>query len=892
MDLILCHQTADFDALGAAVGLSRLKPDSRIVLTGGAHPIVKGFLSLYRDEFSLLEMRSIDPEKITSIAVVDTQKRDRLGKADQWLDLAHLTSLEVYDHHVGSQCDIPASHLVVESVGSVTTMIVEMLRNRDILLTTSESTVMALGIHVDTGSLTFDSSKPRDALALAWLMEQGANLSILAEYISPAFSPEQQKMLTLSLDQMERYLAGGHTLGVVLVTTDHFIDGLSSVAESIIQLTDIDALLLANQYLHHGGSRLTIIGRSRISTTNLNQLFVPLGGGGHAQAASVNLRDFQSDQVLEQLRIELLAQFPRPLLAIDLMSSPVRTVRPETTIGQAQLILLRYGHSGLSVVNEYNQLVGIISRRDLDLAMHHGFGHSPVKGYMATNPKTISPETTLPEIQSMMLRYDIGRLPVVHKAKLLGIVTRTDVISQAFRNEHCPAQTQVKVSCLLPSLRKQIHPRFWDFLIDASAEANQRGWHLYLVGGVVRDLILSLEDSPLELKDIDLVVDSLHHCTDVGAGMELAKALEKKHPDVHKSVYGAFQTAYLSWTKDSELAPLCVDIATARTEFYLYPAANPEVEASSIRQDLYRRDFTINALAVRLSSPKTGELLDFFGGLEDLHLGLIRVLHANSFIEDPTRIYRAVRFAIRLNFQLEDQTRNYIQNAIESGVYKRLRFSKQSIPALTTRLKAELKLILEARYWHEALKMLSELGGLSILAEDLTLDVQLSWQLRYASRWLNLLVESSFPPDWLIRLEIILSAIVNPQVRLSLAQSMALPKNSFDRLSSLDHALKEISQKFNTTGLPSEIYALLSCFKPATLVIVAAKSERAGRRKIWHYLSDLSKRQSILSGEDLKSMGFHPGPNFKVILAAVMAATLDNRITSIEEAKAFVRNFF
>ncbi len=888
MDLILCHQTADFDALGAAVGLARLKQGSHIVLTGGAHRSLKNFLSLYRDEFPLIEIRSIDPSEITSIAVVDTQKRDRLGSAANWLDLSNLESLEVYDHHLESQCDIPASYLVVEPVGSTTTIITEMLRQRDIHLTCIESTVMALGIHVDTGSLTFSSSSSRDAIALAWLMEQGANLSILAEYISPALSAQQQHMLTLSLELMEKFVVGNYTLGIVLLKSDDFVEGLSSVAESLIELTEIDALILANQYIKHV-PRLTIIGRSNISGTDLNQLFAPLGGGGHAQAASVNLKQVKSEQILEQIRIAFLAQIPRPLLAKDLMSSPVRTIRPETTIEQAQSILLRYGHSGLVVVDENKQLVGIISRRDLDLARHHGFSHAPVKGYMSTSLKTVYPETTLAEIQNLMVRYDIGRLPVVEQEKLLGIVTRTDLVNQILHSPKLSAQNQTMISCLLPSLKKQIHPSFWNFLVDAAAQVNQRGWHLYLVGGVVRDLILAPTDKPIKLKDIDLVVDS---SGDVAAATELAVALEQKYPDLHKSLYGNFQTAYLSWTKESQLAHLCVDIATARSEFYLYPAANPEVEASSIKQDLYRRDFTINALAVRVSSPGSGELLDFFSGLEDLRLGLIRVLHANSFIEDPTRIFRAVRFAIRLGFQLESQTKKYIRYAIESGVYKRLRLSKQSIPSLTTRLKAELKLILESHYWLKSLKMLSDLGALTTLADNLTLDSQLSWQLRYASRFLNLLKAPCLTPAWLIRLEIILSAIADTQARLYLAQTMALPKESLDRLSSLDITLSEIKKQLDIIELPSELFALLSPFNLVTLVIVVSKSKLSHRRKIWHYIGDLSQRQALLCGDDLKAMGYPPGPNYKVILAAVMSATLDNRITSKESARDFVRNFF
>ncbi len=889
MDLILCHQTADFDALGAAVGLARLKTASRIVLTGGAHPGVRDFLSLYRNEFPLLEMRSVNPNNIRSLYIVDTQKKDRLGKAAQWLTLPNITSIEVYDHHSQAECDIPTTSLVNESVGSATTIMVEKIQVAGFKLTPIEATVMALGIHVDTGSLTFESSTWRDAEALAWLMKQNANLSILAEYISPSFSPQQQQVLSQALTQMSTLTVRGYILGSLLLITDSFLPGLSSVAERLMELTKIDALLLAHQY-NQNGSCLTIIGRTRIEGTDLNTLFTPLGGGGHAQAASVNLHQVNTELTLEKIKQDFLAQVPYPLLARDLMSSPVRTIPPETTIEQAKHILLRYGHSGLSVVNLEGKLVGIISRRDLDLALHHGFNHAPVKGYMTRDPKTISPNTPLPEIQALIVRYDIGRLPVVENDTLLGIVTRTDILDQVFKKHPADQkeQTSERVSYLLPCLKNQIEPTLWSFLEDAAEAAAKRGWHLYLVGGTVRDLLLTPAEKKMLLKDLDLVVDGFHQRQDVGAAGELATVLEELYPGARKSIHGTFQTAALVWPAKSKLGSLWVDIATARTEFYPYPAANPEVEASSIRQDLYRRDFTINALALRLTPPQAGELLDFFEGVSDLRSGLVRVLHANSFIEDPTRIYRAVRFAVRLGFPIEPLTREYIRYAVESGVYTRSRLGSQNTPALTTRLKAEFKLILEAPYWRDALRLLSDLGALGCLDEDLVLNQQLWWQLRYVSRWLKILDPTPFLEHWLLLLEVLLGSI-SPQERSSIATSFSLPKESLEHLYYLETNQEKITEGLLVLDNPSGIVKLLRQFKLPTLIIIASRSTKSNRRKIWHYLTDLSKRQSLISGDDLKAMGYHASPRFKVVLEEILAATLDQKITTKEAAVELVQ---
>ena len=899
MDLILCHQTVDFDALGSAIGLSRLKPGAKIVLTGGAHPAVKNFLALYRDEFAFVEMRAIAPEEIASISIVDTQKRDRLGKAASWLDLPHLKSLEIYDHHLDANSDIPATLQHTQEVGAITTFIAELLQQQEIKLTEFEATAMALGIHVDTGSLTFEQTKPRDAKALAWLMEMRANLKILSEYIEPGLSPQLQELLQEALEQQQKSVVQGYTITSVLLETENFVSGLSSLAARLIELTESDVLLLGQKFTTSKHQKLIAIGRSRLLETNLNRLFEPFGGGGHSQAASMTVTTEEPEEIWQQLIEQLKAQIPTPPTARDLMSSPVRTIRPHVAIADAQRILFRYGHSGLSVVNEKDVLVGIISRRDIDLALHHGFSHAPVKGYMARNLKTITPDTLLPEIESLMVTYDVGRLPVLEKGELIGIVTRTDVLRRLHqqRGESELETTKTKLtSCLLPPLQERLEPAIWELLTRVTAEAQQRGWNLYLVGGGVRDVLLAEDNKPLLLQDIDLVVDGFHRATDDRAGVDLATTIQNMYPEARLSVHGEFQTAALLWHKDPVFGNLWIDIATARTEFYPYPAANPEVEASSIRQDLYRRDFTINALAVRLTKPKKGEfsrkgdLLDFFGGLLDLRSRQIRVLHANSFIEDPTRIYRAVRFAVRLKFRIEAQTEEYIRYAIDSGVYQKMRSGDRIAPALTTRLRAELKYILQANYWKPAVKLMAHLGALRCLDEELTLTPRLWWQIRALDRWLRYLDPENDLQHWLLRLEVLIASLPL-ESRISLATSLQLPKDSLQRLQKLEAIATALTEQLSNGDnfCNSQIYQFFKPYKDGDLILLAVRSSQEIRRIIWQYLTQLSTIKPLLDGNDLKNLGYKPGKIYKEILDDVLAHTLDGKVATKDRAIAFVR---
>ncbi|PSB22673.1 poly(A) polymerase [filamentous cyanobacterium CCP2] len=803
-------------------------------------------------------------------------------------------------------------------------------------LTSAEATVMALGIHVDTGSLTYDHATVRDAAALTWLMAQGASLQAIAEYVEPGLSPTMQDLLTVALDELQTETVHGYQVSWVLLSVEEYIPGLSNLASRLLSLTEADVLLLAARYAVGGGEeRLTVIGRSHSrgewrfdqshEGIDLGELFEPFGGGGHPRAAALTTRGVDPEQTLAELLDQLRSQIPHPPVARELMSSPVRTIRPDTTIQEAQRILLRYGHSGLSVVDEEGGLVGIISRRDLDIALHHGFSHARVKGYMTTNLKTIAPETPLTEIESLMMTYDIGRLPVLDQGELVGIVTRTDVLRQLHREKAIGEQGAGKGKeerggrreergerskhwrdyCVLPGvvrqvLRDRLAPTLWDVLMAAAKQAEERGWQLYLVGGAVRDLFLSNlsafesgsdESSALFIPDIDLVVDGFHRAADQAAGVELARALQQQYPSVRLQVHGRFQTAALTWHNDPNLNSLWIDIATARTEFYPYPAANPEVEASSIRQDLYRRDFTINAMAIRLTAPRTGEVLDFFGGLLDLQEGYVRVLHANSFIEDPTRIYRAVRFAVRLGFQIDPQTEGYIRHAIASGVYHRIQSEMEKFPALQTRLKQELRYILEAPYWFQAIRLLDNLGAICCIHSDLQLTDRLWWQLRLVDRWLKQFDTTHQVEHWLTLLEVLLTNLTVGD-RVKVAENLQLPSDSIQRLQNLDAIHQHLTAHLPECDRPSQIYQLLNSYDLPTLTLLAVIVPRPIRRQIWQYLTRLAFVKPPLNGNDLKALGYQPGRQFKPMLEALLAATLDGKVHDRSEAEKFLGDRF
>jgi tRNA nucleotidyltransferase (CCA-adding enzyme) len=576
----------------------------------------------------------------------------------------------------------------------------------------------------------------------------------------------------------------------------------------------------------------------------------------------------------------------------------VRTILPDTSIDQARRILLRYGHSGLSVVDEAGELVGILSRRDLDIALHHGFGHAPVKGYMSAPVRTIAAETTLPEIEALMVTYDIGRLPVLRDRQLVGIVTRTDLLRQLHhlkqgRGQDLATPPQKSVP---QRLDRALPPKLREILAIAAAAAQSQDWQLYLVGGAVRDLLLGPEDDSIPFREFDLVVDGENAQESQGAGVELARRLQAQFPNAQLQVYGQFQTASLLWREDSDIGSFTVDIATARSEFYPYPAANPEVTASSIRQDLYRRDFTVNALALRLTRQglqhsQTAELLDFFGGLEDLNRRQIRVLHPNSFIEDPTRIFRAIRFATRLGFTLEPQTEAYIRHAIASGIYRHIQKNGSKAPALQSRLQNELKYIFRLPNWSEALKLMTHLGALQCIHPSLSLDRDGWRRIAIALRW-----SQHFDPQgkqiasWLLILEMLLLSLPDSQRSPVIAQ-LHLPEQTQARFHAYAAAQVQIA-RLEERQRPSAAVAILNAYSLPLLIELAAEASIPVRQQIWQYLAHWQSVKPLLTGTDLIQLGYPRGPGFKPILDAVLSATLDEVVQTQEAAIAWVQHRF
>lgn len=654
MKAIIAHPNLDFDALASMVAAKKLYPDAVLVTVGKLRSSVKDFIAMHGD---FIEIRNyINKEDIDTLIMVDTRSQKRL------LDFARVLENEnikviVYDHHDCGNDDVAGAELYYEPLGANVTQLVERIREKNIDISPQEATVFALGIYDDTGSLRFTSTTPRDMKAAAWLLEKGANLAVISEYSDWLLSGEQSELFQILLRQNRFYTIHEKDILIATAETDHFVTDLSVLTMKLKDAFSADAVFAVVKM----EKRIYLVGRSSVKEINVRDILAPYDGRGHIMAASGMLKDISRSvaEIAEELSCSLENHIAPSLCVRDIMTAPVKTINADVNVSQVGVYMVRYGHSGYPVM-ENGRLIGIISQRDVEKCEYHGLGNVPVKGYMSHHVLTCAPSDSIEEVRHLMAEKNIGRLPVMENNQLVGIITRTDILQILYgapiegsyqmtfkRSKH---KTRM---VLRDELETALPEAICKLLLRISDLADREGIRAFLVGGFVRDILMKRRSM-----DLDIVVE--------GDGIAFGKKVAAM-VNGSVSTFAKFQTASVAV---NDLVK--IDIASARTEFYEYPAAKPTVEQSTLRQDLFRRDFTVNAMALSINHDSYGTLIDYYNGCSDLADKKLRVLHNLSFVEDPTRIIRALRFCARYDFTMADDTEGFARKAVDDGVLEHL----------------------------------------------------------------------------------------------------------------------------------------------------------------------------------------------------------------------------
>lgn len=863
MDIITSHTNADFDSFSSMVAAKKLYPDARLVFSGSQEKKLRDFIAAFHPVV-IDRIKDIDLAKVNRLILVDTKSSERIGPFSGLLSRADAPEIYIYDHHPRADSDIHGCIEVVENTGATATIFAEMLRAEKIPITPMEATIMCLGIYEETGALLFPSTTERDLLAVAYLLKRGASLKIVSNYIRIDLSKEEFDLLNELLQSSGMMEVSGLRIKIAKASREDYSGDAAQLAHRIMDMDDIDAVIL----LLNMQGKILLIGRSRTTELDLSEMMKSFGGGGHPAAASATVKEASLEVVEDKIRSLIKKSVKLGKTAKDVMTAPVITVDWGDSVKEAESMMTRYGVNVLPVVKEGNYS-GIISREVVEKAIFHGFGRSSVSDFTTTDALTVSPDAQVMDVERLMIEQNQRFMPVVKDSKIIGAITRTDILrilyEETLKRRRLKGESPEEKPSIGRNLATWLRERFpktvSDMLRLAGETADSQGFSAYIVGGSVRDLLRGEENL-----DIDIVIE--------GDGIAFAREMGRR--------LGAKVRAHERFGTAQVFADvLKVDVATARTEYYESPAALPKVETSSIKKDLYRRDFTINTLAIKLNTKDFGLLIDFFGGQRDLREKTIRALHNLSFIEDPTRAFRAIRFAERFGFKLSKHTENLIKSALRMNLFDRLSGS---------RLFDELLMTFDETEPVRAIKRLSEYRLLKVIHQNLAFDEDLESRLQAAHdtlSWFNLLFLEEKADKGILYLMTLLSGLTDSDRETAFVR-LSAPSKVKEKI---DKGIINAREVIKILPLhdPAKIYrAMINLDAETILFAMAVTPDNNKKKDISQYLLHLRKIKPQLRGDDLQRLGLIPGPVYSEALDAVLDEKLRGKLKTKEDEREFV----
>lgn len=875
--LVTCHANADFDAFAAMLAVRHLYAPCALLFPGTQERgLQKIAASVDRERYSLRESDEIDWDAVTRLVVVDTRQRDRLQHVARLLDREDMR-IEVWDHHPDSGDDVVPTVTHRAEVGAVTSLIVKALSVAGIRLDADEATLLGLGIYGDTGSFTYSSTTPLDFESAAWLLTQGMRVNDIDDMAAHELTSAHVRALNSLLESARTYTINGIPVVIAEASMEHYLGDFAYLAHRLMEMEKFTVLFAVGRM----EDRIQVVARSRTELINVGTVCAELGGGGHAYAASASIRNMMLNEVHDAIVRNLRGQLGEDKTARDYMSTPAVGIESDKTIRAADELMLHFGLKAVPVfVPGTRRCCGILDAQTASRARLHGLGEFTVENYMLRTPTLLPPDAPLSELSAIIVGARQRLVPIVEHDEVVGVVTRTDLIN-VFANE--PVQLKendqpvIKPRNVAKLMRDRLSAHTRSILELAGNLGRKLGLPVYVVGGFVRDILLDRDN-----EDIDLVVE--------GNGIELAKALAEAL-DGRVREHQKFMTSVVIYTgPDGE--ELRIDVATARLEYYEYPAALPTVELSSIKMDLFRRDFTINALAIRLDCSPYGQMVDFFGGQRDIKEGNIRVLHTLSFVEDPTRCLRAVRFEQRYGFHLDPAAEKLIKNVLSLDLLDKL-----SSP----------------RIYHEYSHMctepnppacfirMEELGLLKAISPQLALTPtrrDTLMRMREMVSWYHLLYLEEPVQHWLAYF-LALCHNLNYEDARSVYERFGLPPQRRAAVFHLREKARYLCSRLESwqrkqSDAHTDVFGFWKMLEGLELefllYLMAATDEEGLQKNFSRYITQWRKEKADIGGSDLIALGLRPGPRFTEILRQVLAAKLNGTAVSPEAQWALARD--
>ena len=872
--VITTHANADYDAMASMLAAQKLYPEAVVVFPGSQERGLRNFfVNSMAYLFNMAEIKEIDFDCIKRLVLVDTKQPERIGPFKKLVERGGV-EIHVYDHHPATANDIEGDLQVTRSTGANVTILVDLIKERDLPLSSDEATLLCMGIYEDTGSFTFASTTEMDFLAAAYLLGKGANLNVIADLMTREISPEQIALLNDMIQSSQHLDVNAVDVVVCSISREHYVPDFAVLVHKMVRMENIDAIFAIARM----GSKVYVVARSRIPEVDVGAILTPLGGGGHSYAAAGTVRDLTLAQVQERLFELLYRKVRSRRRAEELMSAPPISVDTGVPCAEASRLLTRYNINALLVTDAKkapDSLVGYIARQVIEKALFHELGHVPVGDYMSTDMEAVGPDADLEEIQNKIIENKQRLLPVLDGETVVGVITRTDLLNSLARRNRLLSGRAQDPSSVSGGVRTRNIKRFMTERLsketletlrvigEAAAELNVQA---YVIGGFVRDLFLYRTN-----EDIDIVIE--------GDGIAFAKAFAVRiGARIHS--HAKFGTAVIIRSNGPN-----IDVASARMEYYQFPAALPTVEMSSIKLDLFRRDFTINTLAIKLNPDQFGTLIDFFVAQKDLKERTLRVLHNLSFVEDPTRVFRAIRFEQRFGFNIGKLTASLIENAVRMDFFKRLS---------GRRVFTELRLIFEEQNPAPSIIRLNDYGLLQVIHPSVKLDrhmVNLLQSIDNVTTWYDLLFLEESYMKWAVYF-LALTRQLNHDTAAEICHRFELPprhRGMFckERFAA-EKTLKGLERR---RKLPNSfLYRQLTTFRTELVLLMMAITQKEYLKKaISHYFTKLRFIRPEINGKDLLALDIKPGPIYRQMLDAVLDGKLNGQLETRQQELDFVK---
>ena len=864
MQVVFIEKGGDLDALSSAYGITILYPETKILLPVNLSETALLTLKRFEEKFKGKIIRKKDLKKIEYLFLVDNHSIENALKQLKG-KVENLKKVIIFDHHQILDTDTDNYSFDVEfhlkETGAATSIVVDEIEKKGVPIDEKDATILSLGIYEDTGSFTYIMTTPFDLEKVSFLLKKGADLNTIRDILERRISDKQLKVLEQLSDNIQYIFTKNRKVAISTAYCLEYIPDISSVIGMIKSFEDVDAFFV----ILNTRGKITVIGRSKTEEINVGKILLNLGGGGHPYAASATVKGLSTIEVKNILENLILTNLYKDNKVKEIMDSNIFIFEFDKKITDIPEEALK--SPVIFVVDKGGRFEGIVLSKVIKDALKHGVKDAELSDFVINDIYVFSPNTTLGEAEEYILISSQEVFPVVEKGKPVGMVTKNSIImvlhGQPFYSEKDIFISRERVKPKYIKFKNKLKNFFPEEIIshleNIGKTAKELGFKAYIVGGVVRDIILGKKNL-----DIDIIVE--------GDAPELAKIYGKrKKLKVH--VFEEFMTAQLTLENG-----LKIDFATARKETYDYPGAYPKVEKATLKEDLYRRDFTINTLAIEITEDNFGVLIDYFNGLRDIKDKVIRILHQLSFVEDPIRVLRALRFSGRLGFRLGKHTEKLLKLAVEEELLK---------VAPSGRINLEFNYTFNEEKALDIIFLMDKYRVLHQLIPEFFMNSK-------REQVLNRL------RDMIITFEMFFNMKVDRVSNYLLALMYHLPMDvSFLFLKKYHfyNSIKFFNDFFEKRTIfrqipekNSQLYLKIKDIKKDLLVFFSSFLDVEISERIVQILKKEEERKLLLSGKDLKELGFKPSPEFKKILEDVFMKYLDGEIKNKEEAVEYVKN--